>query len=204
MACVPHTGIEVCPVCMSPGPRRCLFTGIEVRREPLIHTLHDGGRANVDGRNGLSRNGLSCGGIRSWIVTGRARTRDCMMCNGHGNGPTQSESLDFTNPNPEIENRKSCCCGDGLKSGRWLARLLVAHPSRSVSQSDSYPSPAVLQRQREQACVYLLPVLWRARAGRWQMERWLGAAPSSDAPGAGRSGAEARAEGGRQKKTRSR
>ena len=31
-----------------------------------------------------------------------------------------------------------------------------------------------------------------ARAGRWQMERWLGAAPSSDAPGAGRSGAEAR------------
>ena len=39
---------------------------------PPIHTLHDGGRANVDGRNGLSRNGLSCGGIRSWIVTGRA------------------------------------------------------------------------------------------------------------------------------------
>ena len=103
-------------------------------------------------------------------------------------------------------NRYSCCCGDGLKSGRWLARLLVAHPSRSVSQSGSYPSPAVLQRQREQACVYLLPVLWRARAGRWQMERWLGAAPSSDAPGAGRSGAEARgrarARGGKKGSTR--
>ena len=60
------------PVYVPAPPGRCLFTGIEVRREPLIHTLHDGGRANVDGRNGLSRNGLSCGGIRSWIVTGRA------------------------------------------------------------------------------------------------------------------------------------
>jgi hypothetical protein len=32
----------------------------------------------------------------------------------------------------------------------------------------------------------------KGRAGRWQIERWLGAAPSSDAPGAGRSEAEAR------------
>jgi len=32
----------------------------------------------------------------------------------------------------------------------------------------------------------------KGRAGRWQMERWLEAAPSSDAPGTGRSGAEAR------------
>ena len=39
-----------------------------------------------------------------------------------------------------------------------------------------------------------------ARAGRWQVERWLGAAPSSDAPGAGRSGAEARGTQEHQKK----
>ena len=41
---------------------------------------------------------------------------------------------------------------DGLKSGRRLARLLVAHPSnsQSVTQSVSCPGPAVLQRQREQ------------------------------------------------------
>jgi hypothetical protein len=44
----------------------------------------------------------------------------------------------------------------------------------------------------------------KGRAGRWQIERWLGAAPSSDAPGAGRSGAEARvrAEEGVGKKRR--
>ena len=43
-----------------------------------------------------------------------------------------------------------------------------------------------------------------ARAGRWQMERRLGAAPSSDAPGAGSSGAEGARVGGVGKKRRSR
>jgi hypothetical protein len=33
----------------------------------------------------------------------------------------------------------------------------------------------------------------KGRAGRWQMVRWLGAAPSSDAPGTGRSGTRRRA-----------
>ena len=38
-----------------------------------------------------------------------------------------------------------------------------------------------------------------ARAGRWQMERWLGAAPSSDAPGSRpQRGGGARARGGKQ------
>ena len=41
-----------------------------------------------------------------------------------------------------------------------------------------------------------------ARAGRWQMERRLGAAPSSDAPGAGCSGAEGARVGGVGKKRR--
>jgi hypothetical protein len=40
----------------------------------------------------------------------------------------------------------------------------------------------------------------KGRAGRWQMERWLGAAPSSDAPGAGRSGTRRRAHRAERKK----
>ena len=55
----------------------------------------------------------------------------------------------------------SCC-------GHELARAWESERSSSVA------------RARQGA--------WRkVRAGRWRMERWLGAAPSSDAPGAGRS-----------------
>jgi len=55
----------------------------------------------------------------------------------------------------------SCC-------GHELARAWESERSSSVA------------RARQNA--------WRkVRAGRWQMERWLEAAPSSDAPGAGRS-----------------
>ena len=101
--------------------------------------------------------------------------------------------------------RRRCC----LRGRQAAGRGTTFGAGCAAQRAASAPSPPHLHSTRARSapscCGHELATTWeserstsvararqgarrKGRAGRWQIERWLGAAPSSDAPGAGRSG----------------